>query len=158
MTLDEYRAQYSIWAMFASPLVLSFDVRTVGRRHADCLAMVMNAELIAISQDALGAAATLVHQATNLSDAQPSSAARTSNIVEQSWGRHLSNGDVAACLFNRGEGSRKMNISWQAVGLPLSKAGRRVRDIWSRRDLGWFADGFAATVPPHSVRLVRVTR
>lgn len=54
MTLEEYRAAYSIWAVFASPIIISADVRTLAREHPDCLAMLKNKELIAISQDPLG--------------------------------------------------------------------------------------------------------
>lgn len=158
MTLEEYRSQYSIWAVFASPLVLSFDARSIGRRHADCLAMVKNRHVLEMAQDSLGAAGVLVHQATNLSSTEPASSARTNNIVEQSWSRHLANGDVALCLFNRGEGARRMNVSWVVAGLPARKAGYHARDLWTSKDLGVLVDGFDATVPPHSVRLVRVSR
>ena len=157
MTLEEYRSQYSIWAMFASPLVLSADLRTVKQRHPDCLAMAMNRELLAVAMDPLGTAGKLIHQQTNLSS--PAAAAvRSANIVEQAWARPLSGGAVALCLFNRDERPRNVTVSWTAAG--LAAPPQRVRDIWRFNshgsDLaGPFGRSFSAMVPKHSVVMVR---
>ena len=56
MTLEEYRASYSIWAVFASPIIISADLRTLAQEHPACLAMLKNEELLAISQDSLARA------------------------------------------------------------------------------------------------------
>lgn len=41
----EYRSQFSTWAILTSPLILGNDPRSM---DADCLAIVLNAEVIAI--------------------------------------------------------------------------------------------------------------
>ena len=56
-----YRAQYSIWATLAAPLVLSADLRTLAARHPACLSMLKNPELLAIARDPLGEAGTTLY-------------------------------------------------------------------------------------------------
>ena len=51
MTLAEYRAHYSVWAILASPLIISADVRTLKEQHPECLALMLNAEIVAVNQD-----------------------------------------------------------------------------------------------------------
>eukprot|EP01047_Picozoa_sp_COSAG01_P088268 COSAG01_NODE_20691_length_940_cov_0.774078_2_plen_165_part_01 len=93
MTLEEYRTSLSLYAVLASPIIISADLRSVASEHAECLAMLKNEEVIAISQDPLGAAGRLVSQATNVSgDPSSRTAARHNNIVEQVFARELSGG------------------------------------------------------------------
>eukprot|EP00041_Stephanoeca_diplocostata_P012988 m.221034 g.221034 ORF g.221034 m.221034 type:complete len:207 (+) comp19178_c0_seq10:238-858(+) len=80
MTLEEYRSSYSIWAVLASPMILSADLRTLEHDHPACLQMLKNADLIAISQDPLGAPGVLVYQDTNESASEGN---KTTNIVSQ---------------------------------------------------------------------------
>ena len=48
-----------------------------------------------------------------------------------------------------------MTANWADLGLDGSA---KVRDLWAKKDLGQFASGYtAATVPPHGVRLFKVT-
>ena len=66
MTLEEYRSHYSIWAMFASPMVLSANLATLATRHPDCLAMIKNTRLLSIARDSGATPGLLIHQATNM--------------------------------------------------------------------------------------------
>jgi len=67
MTLAEYRSHYSVWAVLASPLILSADLRTLKERHPECLALMLNEEIVAVNQDPLGAAPRLISQRSNAS-------------------------------------------------------------------------------------------
>jgi hypothetical protein len=67
MTLSEYRAEYSVWAVLASPLILSADIRNLQRDHPDCLAVMTNPEIVAVNQDPAGFPPRLVYQTTNTS-------------------------------------------------------------------------------------------
>ena len=57
LSLPEERAHFSLWAALKAPLILGCDLTMVS---ADALGVVSNAEVIAINQDALGAAARRV--------------------------------------------------------------------------------------------------
>jgi len=91
MTLTEYTAHFSIWVMFASPLILSCDVRDIASKHPECLSMLRNKDVLAISQDPLAAAGRLVHQVGTT----------TADITQQIFARPLQDGGHAVLLFNR---------------------------------------------------------
>eukprot|EP01051_Picozoa_sp_SAG22_P027573 SAG22_NODE_9291_length_598_cov_1.326653_1_plen_138_part_10 len=50
-------------AVLASPLILGNDLRTVARDHPDCLALLLNPEIVAVNQDPAARAPFLVSQA-----------------------------------------------------------------------------------------------
>ena len=58
-TYTEYAAQFSTWAILASPLILGNDIRSMS---PECLAIVANKEVIAVNQDPLGLRGKLVLQ------------------------------------------------------------------------------------------------
>ena len=158
MTLAEYQASYSIWAVLASPIIISADLRTLATEHPDCLAMLKNKELLAISQDKLGVAGRLVRQLTNATDPSPD-AVRSTNIIEQVFSRPLDGKAVAAVLFNRAEATRTIMITWVELGLPAGEYA--VRDIWasssSGKEVGSSASGYSASVPAHSAMMIKIT-
>lgn len=51
MTYDQWRAQMALWAIFASPLIMSVDLRDINPQAADIL---LNKNVIAVNQDPLG--------------------------------------------------------------------------------------------------------
>eukprot|EP01043_Picozoa_sp_COSAG02_P002482 COSAG02_NODE_57_length_43668_cov_118.217196_19_plen_612_part_00 len=65
MTLAEYRAHYSVWAVLASPLIISADLRTIKEQHPDCLELMLNPEIVAVNQDPAALPPRLVYQHTN---------------------------------------------------------------------------------------------
>jgi hypothetical protein len=87
---------YSIWATFASPMIISADLRTLKSEHPTCLEMLLNKELVAVSQDPLGKAGKMVRQRTNSSDPTDGSAARCTNIVDQLFVRELEGGALVS--------------------------------------------------------------
>eukprot|EP01045_Picozoa_sp_COSAG04_P008591 COSAG04_NODE_479_length_13687_cov_2.863262_3_plen_536_part_00 len=158
MTLEEYRASYSIWAVLASPIIISPDLRTLAEDHPDCLAMLKNPEILAIAQDRLAKAGGLVRQRTNSSDSSPD-AARCTNIVEQVFSRELEGGAMAVALFNRAEMPLNISVTWKELG--LSGDTYSVRDIWRRNevgeDVGEYRGGYSAVVPPHAALTLRLS-
>ena len=161
MTLREYATSLSIWAILASPIIISSDVRRLEAEHPECLAMLLGSgEIIAISQDALGKAGVLVHQATNATTSSDS-VATTLNIVEQIWARSLVGGEVAVVLFNRDEVERTMVFTRAMMQHVLeSDSVFTVRDAWARVDVGEVTmhggDGgnVSAVVQPHEAKVI----
>ncbi len=66
MTVAEQRAQFSTFAILASPLILGNDLRSLrdlsSQAAADCLEIITNREIIALNQNAHVARARLVYQ------------------------------------------------------------------------------------------------
>ena len=83
-TTTEYRTHFALWAMLAAPLIVNLDVRTMDKETADIL---LNKEIIAINQDSLGKQAVTLFIRENI----------------QVLKKELQNGDVAICVFNRGD-------------------------------------------------------
>jgi alpha-galactosidase len=58
MTVAEYTANYATWAILASQMILSSDLRTIDSsptgQYADCLRMLTNKEILAVNQDIAG--------------------------------------------------------------------------------------------------------
>lgn len=114
-------------SVLASPLIISADLRTIAKDHPDCLALMLNPEIVAVNQDPAGLAPFLVSQRTNgtsqtnkqtsQTNKQTSASARTdsgikngiaheknvttSNIISQVFARALQGGEVAVVLLNR---------------------------------------------------------
>lgn len=107
-------------SVLASPLIISADLRTIAKDHPDCLALMLNPEIVAVNQDPAGLAPFLVSQRTNgtsQTNKQTSASARTdsgikngiaheknvttSNIISQVFARTLQGGEVAVVLLNR---------------------------------------------------------
>ena len=51
LSKDEESVQFGMWAMFASPLLMSVDLRTIRPRSK---ALLQNKRVIAVNQDPLG--------------------------------------------------------------------------------------------------------
>jgi len=152
MTIGEYRASLSVYAVMASPIIISADLRTLARRHPECLAMLKASnEVIAISQDPLGRPGRLVRQDTNASNQQ--APATTTTITAQIWVRQLESGGVAAVLFNRAEHEVQLTLTWTAAGIAGTYA---VRDVWAKAELGIRVGSFTASVKPHEATVVRL--
>jgi alpha-galactosidase len=136
MTDAEYRSHFSLWAMMAAPLIAGNDLRSMSQATKDIL---MNAEVIAIDQDAAGKQGTRIRAEGG----------------SEVWAKPLKQkGAVAVLLFNRGEAAADISASWDEVGLPSGKA--KVRDLWAHADRGVFTDSFKANVPSHGVVMLKV--
>jgi alpha-galactosidase len=142
MSDTEYRSHFSLWAMMASPLIAGNDVRAMMDTTAAAKSVrdiLLNAEVIAVDQDPMGAQATIVQ-------ASPSEL--------QVWVKPLADGSRAVLLFNRASVSTTITADWGRVGVRTSRA--RVRDLWARKDSASVESRYSATVPSHGVVMLRV--
>jgi alpha-galactosidase len=132
MSHDEYVSHMSIWCMLAAPLLAGNDL---AHMKPDTLAILTNAEAIAIDQDPKGLQGRVVWQEGPL----------------EIWGKPLANGSTAILLMNRGEDTESITLNFKNVGVFGSK---KVRDLWAHKDLGQFTNSFSASVTQHGVVLV----
>ena len=137
LTIEEDRAQFSLWAILAGPLMTTNDVRSMS---ADVHGILTNPEVIAIDQDAGGRQGTRVG----------------SSGKGEVWMRSLRDGSRAVVLFNRSKSAKKISVRWSEIDEPESD-GLLVRDLWQRRDLGIVKDGYSAVVAAHGVVMIRVS-
>jgi len=143
MTLNEYIASFSLWSIFASPLIISVNFLNPNLDMNCVQTVIMNKEVIAIDQDPLGSAGKLVYQEGNT----------TIDISSQIFVRQLSGGNFAAVLFNRGPQSQNMTLLWEYVGVSPTQQ-LQVRDVWLHQDVGTFIKQYEVSVPSHSVAMI----
>lgn len=137
MTTDEYRTHFSLWAIMAAPLIAGNDV---AHMTAETRAILMNKDVIAIDQDALGHAGRRVRKEGDL----------------EVWSRELADGGRAVLLLNRGAAVAPIRFSMAEVGYPEGMT-MHARDLWTGREVGAVHGSYAAqAVPSHGVALLRL--
>ena len=134
LTPNEQYTHVSIWAMVGSPMLIGCDLTKLDAFTRSLLA---NDEVIAISQDRLGKVAKRIRHTD----------------AESVWVRPLANGDIAVALLNRAPLSREIKVSFDELGL---RGAHFLRDCWSGKCEGRHADYYAADVPPHATKLIRI--
>ncbi len=135
MTSAQARAQFSMWAMVAAPLIIGSDPRALSGAMTR---MLENREVIAVDQDPMGIQGKVVAQ-------------RGSGQV---WSKPLI-GASAVALLNRGSTPLRIVTTAHAVGL-TGAPSYRVRNLWAHRSARSHGE-IDAVVPPDSVELYRVS-
>jgi alpha-galactosidase len=136
MTIPEYRAHFSFWALLAAPLIAGNDVRSMA---TDIKEILTNSEVIAVNQDKLGREGHRVAKNGDL----------------EVWSKALSDGSRAVILFNRGTAESEVSVNWVQIGYPEHLSGK-VRDLWEHKDVGSFTGNYSSRVPSHSVVMVKI--
>jgi alpha-galactosidase len=134
LTPNEQYAHISFLCLGANPLLLSCDMEKL---DAFTLNLLTNDEVLEVNQDPLGKAARRIAK-----DGDREVSAKP--MEDGSW---------AVGLFNRGRVPATVTLRWSDVKLD---GERRVRDLWRQQDVGTFDKTFAAEVPRHGVRLIRL--
>jgi alpha-galactosidase len=134
MNADEYRTHMSLWCLLAAPLLAGNDL---SKMTPETLAILTNAEVIALDQDPAGIQGRRVAQEGPL----------------EVWVKPLADGSKAVGLFNRGESVMPVTAHFRDLGVG---EGATVRDLWAHKDLGVFRDSFTAEVPKHGAVLIKV--
>jgi alpha-galactosidase len=135
LTDTEQRSHFALWAIMASPLIAGNDVRS---SSAATLAILNNADLIAVNQDSLGLQAVQVsHDGTR-----------------RVLAKRLANGDVAVALFNQGSSSTTISTTAAAIG--KSGSSFTLRDLWTG-GTSTSTGAISANVPGHGTVVYRVS-
>lgn len=141
MTMTEYRSQFSMWCMWASPLTLSFDLRKpISKADLDIMT---NEEMIAINQDRMGQQAEFIGEYRGV----------------ELYMKDLENGDIAVAAINLGDAPRKFTIDFNLLPALSANDTYRVRDLWLKKDLGEAKGSFdAGTLAKHETKVFRISK
>jgi alpha-galactosidase len=137
MTSAEARAQLTMWAIVAAPLMLGSDPRKLSPAT---VRMLENKQVIAIDQDRLGIQGRAI---------------RTEGSG-QVFVKPLAGGQRAVALLNRGTSPIRISTSTLAIHIKRA-AGYRLANPWSRKTAKT-TGRISARVGPDSVVLYRVWR
>lgn len=154
LTPDEVMTHITLWSLLAAPLLLGCDL---SKLDAFTLELLTNDEMIDVNQDPLGQSATRREMqgvwAMAARKLAPSAWRDTRDVWGEVWARPLSDGTIAAGLFNRGGDTGVFRAHWEALGI----AGKQpVRDLWHHEDLGVHDDAFQAVIPPHGAVFIKI--
>ena len=134
LTPNEQYTHVSLWAMVGSPLLIGCDLTTLDDFTKNLL---MNDEVIAVSQDRLGKTARRIRHAD----------------AESVWTRPLANGFTAVALVNRYPFAREIKVSFEELGLD---GECWVKDLWRQKCEGKHSGFYFATVPAHATKFVKM--
>jgi alpha-galactosidase len=134
LTHDENVTHMTLWAMLAAPLIAGNNLTQM---TPDTAAILMNKDVIAIDQDALG------HQGDRVYAEGP----------VEIWEKPLTGGRKAVAIFNFSDTASEMELHSRELGLSGLVTAR---DVWAAKDLGKVGDGWKTTVPKHGVVLLVV--
>lgn len=144
LTFEEYKTHFSVWALFASPLMLGCDVRNMTEETKTIL---KNRGVIAVSQDAG------TYQVT----------VRKHGEFEQflAW-RMLADGDIALGVFNMSDTDSSKWCGWilpEDFGwTPESGTKLHCKELWSGEEFDLANDVFVNDgIPAHACRLYRIS-
>eukprot|EP00930_Biecheleria_cincta_P039969 TRINITY_DN27423_c0_g2_i1.p1 TRINITY_DN27423_c0_g2~~TRINITY_DN27423_c0_g2_i1.p1 ORF type:complete len:456 (-),score=61.16 TRINITY_DN27423_c0_g2_i1:65-1432(-) len=148
MTLNEYRAHYAVWSILASPLILGNDIRSISQDHPDCLALLLNDDIVAVNQDSAALPARLVSQTPPMAPKLTSA-----DITSQVLARPLSQNRLAVVLLNRGPSAARLDVGWSDLGLDVTR-NMLVYDVIHRKSAGTATGKLIRLVPSHDVAFV----
>ncbi len=136
MTDDEYRTHMRLWSLLAAPLLAGNDIRNMSQATKDIL---MNREVIAIDQDALGKQAERIAQ----------------NGQTETWLKPLADGGAAVGVINLGRQATQVTV--KAADLKLQRNPGKARDLWLHKDVSFSNGSYSANVPSHGILMLRVS-
>jgi len=160
MTAAEYKTEFSMWSILASPMVVTTPIVNCSKSdqiHGNYTPgpcrpsitdlqkeILFNTEVIAVNQDVTAAGRLLANNSKN-GDA----------LI---YGRNLTGGDVAVAMYNPLDSTLEGAVDFRMLGWPEGTSVA-VRDLWSHTDLGVFQDGYpvkSVQVEPHTTLLLRL--
>jgi alpha-galactosidase len=148
MPANEDRAHFTMWSMMAAPLITGNDLRQMKPATKEILT---NREVLAIDQDPLGVQGYRYAAKDSL----------------ETWLKPLAGGKWAVAFLNRSKRPQPVRFDWQATPITdeVSKAELnarqttyRLRNPWTRKDVGTTKKAFQATVPSHDVVLLVLSK
>ena len=148
MTIEEYKTHFSLWCMLAAPLIAGNDLENMSTETKEILT---NGELIDIDQDKLG------KQGFCFRD----------NGDYEIWIKKLGNDEKAACLLNRGDEVREVQVDFNILLKakddywkmdPYQLDDYTVHDLWEHKTIDVKNSSVFVKIPPHSVKVYRFNK
>lgn len=129
----EYQTQMSMWCMLNSVLAVTCDISNMNETTKN---IILNKDIIAINQDALGKQAERVIHTDNW----------------DVYARPLANGDHAVAILNRSSQAGDYRLNMADIGL----AGKyEIYDVWSHKTISK-GNNWKGTLQPHETKVFRL--
>jgi len=138
LSSTEELTNFVMWAMFAAPLEIGADIRSIPDTSANIL---KNVEVIAVNQDPLVYQGRRVYNVNGL----------------QVWKKHLVDDSVAVALYNANTTTASIPLIFEDVG--FTDCDRvNIRDLINHTDLGTHINSIVMpSIPSHGVAMLKLT-
>ncbi|PON41249.1 Glycoside hydrolase [Parasponia andersonii] len=137
MTVEEYRAHFSIWALIKAPLLIGCDIRAL---ENVTLGLLSNMDVIAVNQDKLGVQGKKVRKDGDL----------------EIWAGPLSNNKTVAVLWNRGASNAIVTAYWSDIGLNTTTVVTS-HDLWTHSIQPEVKEKISANLESHACKMYVLT-
>jgi alpha-galactosidase len=134
LTEAEQRLHFSMWSMFASPLLLGCDLTKI---DSFTMHLITNDEIIALNQDRLGKQAVLVQQKNKI----------------QIWKKELYDQSIAIAVVNLNKKDKNYDLSIEAV---TNENFASIVDVWTKESLTLNQNKLELSVHSHGVVVLRL--
>lgn len=131
---DEQRLHFSMWSMFASPLLLGCDLTKI---DSFTMSLISNDAVIALNQDKLGKQAVLVKQMNKI----------------QVWKKELSDGSMAIAVINLGKKAKTYNLDLHSIA---GKNYTTAVDLWTNQKSVIKNNETASLISSHGIYLIKI--
>ncbi|XP_065190875.1 uncharacterized protein LOC135821804 [Sycon ciliatum] len=144
MTDTEYKTEFIMWCIMASPLLVATDIRNM----TDVMkATLLNKELIAVNQDKLGVGGDKVGNWNCSGNAS----------LCQLWAKPLVNGTFAIAVYNKDD-NEAHNITFDFGLLPgMTGKKAQVRNLYTHEEYASPMASITAPVEPHGTEVFKLT-
>ena len=148
MRYNEDKAHFSLWCMLAAPLMAGNDLR---KMSAETASILTNKEVIALDQDPLGIEAFRYYAFDGI----------------EMWVKPLLGNDLAVCFLNRSTRPQEINYNWKdhiindevsKTSFDFNKIIYKIRDVWTKKDVGTTRKTFKQTIGVNDVVVLRLTK
>jgi alpha-galactosidase len=148
MSVAEDRSHFSMWCILAAPLMAGNDLRKMTKETQSILT---NKDVIAIDQDKAGIEGFKYSDKDSL----------------EVWVKPLENNDWAICFLNRSSKPVKINFNWnnEIINdtlfnkmLDAKSTIYKIKNLWTKSNIGDTQKPFSATAPSHDVIVLRLSK
>ncbi|EXC02507.1 hypothetical protein L484_004288 [Morus notabilis] len=137
MTIEEYRAHFSIWALSKAPLLIGCDIRAMDNIT---FSLLTNTDVIAVNQDKLGVQGKKVKKDGDL----------------EVWAGPLSNNRKAVVLWNRSPSTATLTAYWSDIGLNPTNVVN-AHDLWTHWTQSAVKEKLSAKIESHACKMYVLT-
>jgi len=136
-TDNEYRTEFSIFAITGSPILIGTDIRNF---TAIMKELILNEEVLAVNQDYMSTVGDWYKVCGK----------------DGVWARKLSNGQIAVAIPNYGASAETISVCFADL-FDNKSTTMTVRDLWKKQDLGKFTTMFSVKVDVHDTVFITLT-
>lgn len=132
-TPEEQTTLMTLWCIARSPLIIGNDLT---QNDEQTLKILTNKEVIAVNQT--GQLPKELYSENGI--------VVWESIVSNAKGKYVA-------IFNLTDQEKSVHFNFSRIGL---KGKHKVRDLWAKRDMGEFVDGFEQKIPSHGAGLYKI--